>query len=197
MEKQKVGVDVDEVLFPFLDEFIKHQKEIYEIDLKPEQFLTYDFHDPLGLTIDESVDRIYSFLRTLAKTEIQPLEESRSAVQKMTNKYELDIITSRHSQFEVITVDWLEENYPSYFKDVFMIGYAPIMEKPRTKAEICLEIGAKALIDDSLPNSVDVARVGLDGVLFGSYPWNQALELPKGVTRCLNWSMVLEHFEID
>jgi hypothetical protein len=54
-----------------------------------------------------------------------------------------------------------------------------------SKAEVCIDIGAKLLIDDSLENALACAyHISLDGVtkpppvlLFGSYEWNKRLSL--------------------
>ncbi|HEY5267859.1 MAG TPA: hypothetical protein VII94_01850, partial [Candidatus Saccharimonadales bacterium] len=81
-------------------------------------------------------------------------------------------------------------------KDVVMIGWAPIMEKPLTKAEVCIDLGAIALIDDSLPHILHAVESGVEGVLFGNYPWNQTLELPIGAIRTESWPKVLEHFNV-
>lgn len=69
------------------------------------------------------------------------------------------------------------------------------MEKPKTKAEICHALGASTLIDDSLVHVSQCVDAGIDGILFGDYPWNQSAQLPDGIKRCVDWSAVLEHFD--
>ncbi|MGH7234327.1 MAG: hypothetical protein ACREF7_02680, partial [Candidatus Saccharimonadales bacterium] len=75
--------------------------------------------------------------------------------------------------------------------------YAPMMEAPKSKAEVCQELGAIALIDDSLGHTKECAEVGIEGILFGDYYWNQVDVLPPGVTRCVDWQAVNQHFNID
>ena len=84
---------------------------------------------------------------------------------------------------------------PGFFSDVLHIGYADVMEKPVKKVDMCKRLGAIALIDDSLSHVTECAEEGIEGVLFGDYPWNQADELPSGVTRCVDWPAVLEYFD--
>ncbi len=70
------------------------------------------------------------------------------------------------------------------------------MEMPVTKAEICQKIGAFALLDDSISHLVECAEVGVDGYLFGDYPWNQVEELPNGIVRCLDWQEVADNLNV-
>lgn len=62
-----------------------------------------------------------------------------------------------------------------------------MIPKKLTKADVCIRIGAKLLIDDSLENAVACAEhisPSGDGVvppvlLFGDYQWNKRLSLPE------------------
>ncbi|HVX57219.1 MAG TPA: hypothetical protein VHA37_05800, partial [Candidatus Saccharimonadales bacterium] len=81
------------------------------------------------------------------------------------------------------------------FTKLVHVGYHLEMKQPKPKAAVCREVGAVALIDDSLGHVQTCAEQGIDGVLFGDYPWNQAEELPAGVTRCADWAAVLEYFD--
>ena len=83
------------------------------------------------------------------------------------------------------------------FVSTTFIGFPEVMEKPLTKAEVCKEIGAVALIDDSLKHLLQCSEVGIEGILFGDYPWNQTDSLPENITRCTNWLEVLEHLNIN
>ncbi len=65
----------------------------------------------------------------------------------------------------------------------------------RTKTEILQSIGADFLIDDQLKHCISAADAGIGAVLFGAYPWNRVDTLPRGVTRCSDWSAVLEYFD--
>jgi hypothetical protein len=42
-----------------------------------------------------------------------------------------------------------------------------------------------------------VAEAGVDGLLFGNYPWNQSKELPSNVRRVANWAEVKEYFNVQ
>lgn len=196
MEKQKIAVDIDEVLFPFLDEFIKHHNQLYGSSLQSHQFSSYEFGDLLNLSTAETVKRIYDFTGQLKTTEVEPIQLSQDSIAKLSTNFDLVIVTARHSMFKEVTVSWLETHFPNLFKKIEMIGHAAIMEIPLTKAEVCLSLGATALIDDSLTHIKEAVSAGIEGVLFGDYRWNQIDHLPDNATRCTGWPEVLIHFNV-
>lgn len=194
MSKETIAVDVDEVLFPFLDEFLKDYNARYSTSILKESFLTYDLCKPLGIDAAATVTTIHAFHEMLESQKVEPLEKSKESVLRLASHANLAIVTARHPQFKDSTVDWLKEHYGDSFTSVTHIGYAPIMEKPITKAEICKEIGAIAMIDDSPGHIRQCAESGIEGILFGDYPWNQVDSLPPNAVRCPSWPNVLEHF---
>ena len=195
MSKKVIACDVDEVFFPFLENFLNSYNDENGTDITPEAFNEYHFHGPLGLTVSETVDKVYDYLRK-DLSHIQPLYGVENAIERLSAKYDLEIVTARHPEFEVQTWRWLQEKLPDKFRAIKLIGYAPMQEKPIKKADVCVEIGAFALIDDSVNHIAECAEIGIEGILFGDYPWNQVEQLPKNVTRCINWQEVAEHFNV-
>lgn len=65
------------------------------------------------------------------------------------------------------------------------------------KVELCRQLGAAMLIDDSLHYVREMAEEGMSAVLFdmeGKYGWNKDKEeLPAGVVRLKSWHEVVEH----
>lgn len=195
MTKDVLACDVDEVLFPLLDNFLEDYNQANSTDIAAHEFMTYDFDKPLGLSVPETIDTLYKYLHT-DHSHIEPLEGVEDALGRLSRNFELEIVTARHPQFEIATLHWLQDKLPVKFRSIKLIGYAAIMEKPVTKAEICHEIGAVALIDDSVEHVTTCAENGVEGVLFGNYSWNQTDKLPQGVTRCESWQLVAEHFNV-
>ena len=66
---------------------------------------------------------------------------------------------------------------------------------------MCLDIGAKVLIDDSLDYAIDVASHGIPVVLFdwnGSYGWNKPKPgqvLPENIHRVISWEDAVKKAE--
>ncbi len=194
MSRETIAVDVDEVLFPFIEEFVKFDNAIHGGEFTAAHFTTYAFEDVLKSPMEVATGRVYDFNGT-DHTHIEPLDQARDALMTLSERFELAIVTARHPQFEPVTSSWIRRHLDGVFSSLSHVGYSPIMEKPIKKVEVCHGLGAIALIDDSLKHVSECAEEGLEGILFGNYPWNQADRLPSGVVRCLDWPAVLEHFD--
>ncbi len=197
-KKDIIAVDIDEVLYPFLKEFVADHNLKFKTNLKVENFSTYEFEDSLGINRRKSIQRIYDFSSKTDQINPEPIKDSKDAILKIAKFYDLVIITSRHPQYRDITVKWLNRHFKNVFKSVHLIGYHKIIQNPVYKSDICLAIGAKHIIDDSLDNILDCAKKGINGILFGDYPWNQGnLNKFKNITRLKKWTDVLNYFGIN
>jgi predicted amidohydrolase len=94
------------------------------------------------------------------------------------------------------TLAWLDSHFAGIFDHQnvhFGNHYTNDGSKSRSKAEMCTEIGAICLVDDSQNYANQCAAAGISVLLFGRYPWNsdsvsEALALQTGrVTRVMNW----------
>ena len=194
MSRETIAVDIDEVLFPFVDSFVEYDNALHGGEFRAENFSTYAFEDVLGTTIHEAMSRIYDFNGS-SHDHIGPLDKAREALITLSDRFDLAIVTARHPQFEAHTSGWLNRHLDGFFSSLSHIGYHLVMEKPVKKVDVCRELGAVALIDDSISHVSECAEVGMQGILFGDYPWNKAETLPIGVIRCHDWPAVLEHFD--
>lgn len=195
MGKEVLAMDVDEVLFPLLEHFLMSHNVQQNTQFSFDDFKTYHFEDVLGLSVPETVDRVYAF-SAADHSHIDPILSTQEGITRLKNRFDIEIVTARHEQFRPNTSKWLHDKIGQFFGDIHMIGYAPILEKPLTKAEICLLIGAVALVDDNPTHVFEMPEVGKEGILFGNYPWNRDVILPKGVTRCEDMIEVAEHFGV-
>lgn len=194
-----IAVDVDEVLFPFMEHFNLHDNAVHGGALTPQDFPTYRFQHDLNISLEEALARVYSF-NGADHEHIKSIDEAQTAIDDLAVRFDLVVITARHPQFEDNTRKWIDRNFTGKFSNVVHIGYAEVMKNPRTKVEVCQEMGAMALIDDSPGHVSECAAKGIDGVLFGNYPWNQDrifsdAGIPKGVVRCEDWKQVVEYFD--
>jgi len=134
---------------------------------------------------------------------IQPIEgaqEGTAALRRLG--YRLVIITARNDHVRDVSWEWAEQHFPGCFQELICTGQFAVQQrldgvpgvdlgdvvpKELTKAEVCIRVGAKLLIDDSLENAVACAEYvspSGDGVappvlLFGDYQWNRRLSFPE------------------
>ncbi|MGH7234651.1 MAG: 5' nucleotidase, NT5C type, partial [Candidatus Saccharimonadales bacterium] len=116
MSKEILAVDADEVLFPFLDEFLNFNAGLTGKTLNKSEFKSYEFSGPLGITIPETLDRIFFFHKNIDNTQVQPIDGSKIGVEKLASAFDLIVVTARDSEFERETLSWLKEHFSDYFK---------------------------------------------------------------------------------
>ncbi len=177
MPKPVVAVDIDEVLAPWMEHYLKHHNlhrpnKLEWQDMTRENFIDVDL-----------VDHFYEVTQHLHK--VEPLPEAKELLERLAEKYELVIVTSRREIFTEVTRNWIAKHFPEIFKDI-LIGN---LETP--KSVLCKKAGAKVLIDDNLDFALECVERGIRVLLFGDYPWNKLPELPEGITRVKNWGEVL------
>ena len=194
MTKPTIAVDIDEVLFPFVREFALHHNEKYQTELLPIHFTSYRFEEIIeGIDQLEALKRVKEFTGVQHES-IKPVKDAEEGIKRLGKKFDIVLITARHPDYYDNTRQWLERHFPGAFKELVMIGYEHDKTvTPRTKAQVCREINAVALVDDSPQYIVQAVESGIEGILFGDYTWNQLDVLPSGVVRVEGWIELAEH----
>lgn len=193
--KPMIAVDIDEVLTPHFQDLINWYNLQYGTKLTLTDNHPTDTSNWGTETIIEAVKRVQKFFETEAFKNSQPFAEAKNAVKLLSKNYEMVIITSRDTIIEKLTRDWLDHHFPELFRDAHFAAMYSLDNKARPKAVIAKDIGVEFMIDDSLEHITNAAKLGITGLLFGNYPWNQTDRLPGGVTRVKNWQEVLDYFD--
>jgi FMN phosphatase YigB (HAD superfamily) len=120
------------------------------------------------------------------QSHVPAFEESRGILTRLSKKYEFVIVTARDPAWARATVVWVNTNYPDVFSAVYFAGH----KGGKSKGEICVEIGADWLIDDSIPHAHTALEQGVRVILFGDYGWQMKQEIHPDIIRCLNWHEV-------
>lgn len=197
MSKQKIAIDIDEVLSPLHDLFFAHHNEVYGTNFPlRDPGGSYFISHYTGDSEEMTEQKIIKFITTEAFKNNKPLEKAVEVLSDLKKDFDLMVITSRQDFYFEITHEWLEQHFPKLFKDIYFTGFNTGTVSLKTpKSKIALENGATYLIEDNLENATESAEAGLKVILFGDYPWNQAERLPVNMTRCKDWQEVLKYFE--
>ncbi len=121
-----------------------------------------------------------------------PMPEALRVVKQLARDHELHLVTARDGAIEAITEAMLNEYLPGCFTSMEHVG------RDRSKGEVCQQLKADILIDDSIRNLLSVLEYGLPagGALhFGEYAWNKVEPLPEGVVTCPDWEAVEREVE--
>mmetsp|Transcript_99868 Transcript_99868/g.177758 ORF Transcript_99868/g.177758 Transcript_99868/m.177758 type:complete len:823 (-) Transcript_99868:197-2665(-) len=180
-----IAIDVDEVLVCYVDGFRKFlQRELPE-GLPDNTNIFKEAHDVNspwrmkfamegGLENLEAVPGAHEALRKLSAAGIR-----------------MEVVTSRPAAMQESTKVLLRKLFPpDTFSDYHFVHGGE-------KGQKCLQLGALALVDDQIPNAIDVLNCGLLPILFdlnGSYPWSVCgpQDLPLGVHRIETWAQTAD-----
>lgn len=193
--KRALAVDLDDLLYPFMQVLVPFHNERYGTALGIEDYPTFNFYDVWGSTRSDAAQRIDQCFAELDEIDAHPgpLAGADIALPKLADFYDLYIVTARHDEFRQRTTKWLDRHFPGLFTGVYLCNSYVEDDRStkRTKLSVIKEIDAVGLIDDSLTNVTSVAASGRLGVLFGDYAWNRTEELPPGVARAETWDDVV------
>jgi hypothetical protein len=155
--------------------------------------------NPFWGTFLTTHEKVREFYASGQMSQAQPVPGAREGVEALRALgYRLIIVTARAKHEHAESWAWVERWFPGCFDNMICTGQfanagksaldavagseAHEIATKLSKAEVCIDIGAKLLIDDSLENALACANyIPLDGVLaepppvllFGSYEWNK------------------------
>lgn len=214
---KRICIDLDDTLVDWNGALRKWHNETYGTNLKLEDFKDYNF-EVFG-TPQEARRKIEIFNNSAYHERFLPIEGSVEAVDILLKRgKELFILTSRSDFLKANTERLIDNQFRNKFSDILYSSnhYSGRENSEKTKAEICRELNDALLIDDSQDYIFQCLLVGIKGILFGDYPWNQISnsvknykyrdrdfdpwnQFDKNLTDCLvrakTWKEVLEKVE--
>ena len=187
-----IAIDIDEVLVETAPGVIRHYNSKYGTNVRLKDYYSDDFNHWRVPDFATAVQRVNEFADTEEYMQLPPVKHSIRVIQDLAKSYHLYVITGRPDFISEVTKIWLEKHFPNLFKRViFSNFYDP--DKQRSKGEICVELGIDLLIDDHPAHVLSVAKLGIDGYLFGDFPWAKMPgKLPANVKRVKDWQEVAE-----
>ncbi|HSX15227.1 MAG TPA: hypothetical protein VLF40_00365 [Candidatus Saccharimonadales bacterium] len=198
MAKPVIAVDIDNVLSLTGASFIAFSNQMFGTSLTLADY-SEDWQTMWGVPAEEIDRRAQVMIDQHMRLGYEPVPHVLESLTKLREQYTLVALTSRKKMLEPETRPWVEQHCPGMFQDIVFAGFwdDPTVANSHTltKGELYTKLGARYAIDDQPKHCQAAAAVGVDAILFGDYPWNQADELPSGVTRCNDWAAVLEYFD--
>lgn len=127
------------------------------------------------------------------QSHVVPVVGSIDALRKLSKNYNIVLVTARNPLWNKATRVWLDSHFKGSFIDLHVLGNHKIVESPRSKGEVCAEVGASWLVDDNPQHCLSAVDYGVDAILFGEYGWH--FDAPDHLSRCKDWPAVLEYFD--
>jgi hypothetical protein len=203
-----IAVDIDEVLARFTAALCAWHNEHHGTALTMEDIVSYHFADVAGFgSLEETHVKMVQFFESPHFHSMEPLPGAREVLQRHAvghgGSFRFVVLTSRSDTLEEATVKFRETHYgplgreDSLFAAVhYTNAYRTLAVRgpTRTKGEVCLELGAHALIDDNRAYAVEAAGSVSAVILHGVYAWNKcaedSVELPANCIRTADWAAV-------
>lgn len=114
------------------------------------------------------------------------------ALERLSYKFNLVLITSRDFGWEKATNSWLNKKFGFIFKEV-IFSSNPKYGDDTSKGALCNSVDAKWLIDDRIEYCQSAVDSGVNAILFGQYGWHNQ-DISKQITRCKDWQEIMEFF---
>jgi uncharacterized HAD superfamily protein len=195
--KRRIGIDLDDVLADFIGALLLYHNETYGTKLEKRHVTNFSFDSLLGGTLEERIKKVNDFTNTRYSQDMKPIEGAVKGIGALSTFGELFVITSRQDSLKERTAEWIKKYFGNKFSNIFHSSnhYSKAENSGKTKAQLCRELGISTLIDDSLDYIKKCPPIGVRGILFGDYPWNQDRNLPVNVSRAKDWKEVLEQIK--
>ncbi|OQA52154.1 MAG: 5' nucleotidase, deoxy (Pyrimidine), cytosolic type C protein (NT5C) [candidate division WS2 bacterium ADurb.Bin280] len=175
MSKQIIAIDVDEVLSSLLPDIISYHNKKYKTNYVMDDFYTYDYWKVWGGTKNQAIAKVDEFTKRGGFANLQTIQGSQNAIQKLKSKYRLFVVSSRKSDLKGTTYEWLENKFPKCFEKALFGNHYDLKAGPSvSKSQLCRQIQADYFIDDLPHYAKECADMGIKTYLFGDYPWNKA-----------------------
>ncbi|MDQ5932702.1 MAG: hypothetical protein QG649_787 [Patescibacteria group bacterium] len=197
MRRPTIAIDIDEVLADYAAEFVVMSNKLWQTN-----FTADDYHEDWltlwGVDLDEAVARGQVMLEDRMHERLKHDAAAVDVLTTLARDYNLIVLTARNLATKDLTLQWLQRHYPMISPE--SVNFAGIWDNPKpdavtqTKGSVAKQLGVEYIIDDQLKHCLAAHEHGIKSLLFGEYRWNQADDLPEGITRVPNWHAVEEFF---
>jgi hypothetical protein len=186
-KKPVVTFDYDDAIYPFFEYFIKFLNKKWGTDFKFENHYSFDLAHVFGVSEGEIKQLLFEFDTTVESRLAKPYPDCHELLHAHREEIESHIVTARYPRALIFVERWLHHHH---LHSVFENMHFAI--PGRSKADVCLALGARVHVEDAVHNILAVAAVGIP-VIVPNRPWNIAHELPENTYRVDTWPQIFEH----
>jgi 5'(3')-deoxyribonucleotidase len=191
-----IAIDVDDTLGDFSSAFIKYIKKIKKRDVDIHDLKLEEWWQAWGNTPENTNKIIYEFLESDDVMRMRPRIGAIRALKILKQAgHKLYVITGRPAKVHDRTKEWVKNNLPDVFEEVFCTDFHIVNHGTETKGKIAQKIGASVLIDDYPGYAKECAELGINVLLMDSF-WNHSYNEEKGIERVKNWDEVLNKLNL-
>lgn len=179
----KIWVDLDEVLAEFVEWFLGYHNHKYATNYTKEWVCSYDFSETFGWSKEETLSKVLDYELSDEFQNIQPVVWAKEVLEKLIERHNLYVITSRQDVIQEETLRWIDEHYPNIFEAIYFTNDNSISGTKKHKWDVCDELEVELMIDDYLPYAEDCARNPERKVYLYNRPRNQSSPQAQNIQR--------------
>ncbi|MFZ1301534.1 MAG: hypothetical protein WAQ27_03080 [Candidatus Microsaccharimonas sp.] len=186
MKRLVIAVDCDDVLVPTTPFFVEYYNQKYGTNVALAE-AHIDSDDIWGVSHDEMLERFGELMLTDAYRTLGPSEVEVAVLTELAKHHELHLVTARKEHERQATQEMLDTQLPGVFTSMEFVGWNG------SKGEVCKQLGADVLVDDSsrhLHNAIELGLSRTGAILFGDYAWNETSHSHDDLTHCADWPAV-------
>ena len=174
-KKPVLAVDVDDTIAHLMLSLDNFYNSTYEPPhFTVDDYYTLEFNKVWNCTRDECDVKVEAYyLSEQFKTGINPIATAKERLMELREHFELHVVTARPHHIREHTIAWVKEHFGADMFTDYHFGNLYGLEGVRKrKSQMCAEIGAVCLVDDSAGYAIDCAEHKVHVILFGDYAWN-------------------------
>ncbi len=168
MKAVRIGVDIDEVLTPFLSTMKKWRPPRTTVLQKHR----YNYSEIYGITERESQIMVRDFYESEEFANLPVLPGALKTLKELKKCNKLFLVTGRQEVVRAQTEDWVHTNFPGIFNDLVMTNSFTRNEVPKYNA--CFRLNLGLMIDDNYDTCIDCIDHKIAAANFIGdpvYPW--------------------------
>ena len=187
----KVAFDLDEVLADFNSKLLQFHNENYGTNFAVSDLHSYNLWETWGGTREQAIQKVFRFYESPYFENIKPFDEAIGIIEKLSKNNELVIITSRPTQLESVTTDWVHIFFPQKFSKILLTHhYSNDGKIGKEKDEVCSQESIDVIVEDSLEWAQKCSRRNVKAILLDR-PWNQTGPANENIIRVEHLNEIL------
>ena len=182
-KKLKIGIDLDDTILNWFEDFILFCKENFGYELKKERFIYFKEED-FGSN-ENFTKALEEYVLQGKNWEMEFFIDFLDVFDELSSLFEIYFITARISDNKIKTKEFLKNK----IGDNFELLYKNDFENLR-KSDICLNKNISIMVEDDAGHALGCAKSGIRCFLLDK-PWNQNCE-HENIIRVKDWNEILE-----
>ncbi len=133
--KPKIAVDLDDVLFDFVNPFLQWHNDRYGTRTRFQDIVFVRLWEAWGGTKEEAAERIPLFFRGVDLLKLAPIPGSTHALRKLKRTYQLAVVSARDVTVAPLTRAWIDKYFANVFDEI-ELGIRQSLRTVRARGEV-------------------------------------------------------------